>query len=195
MKLLAAVAIALVLYACVEAQAVDRLRVEFWQDADSARYAISWVPGPQGGRQRATTFYEVEILSAGMVIAAGITMNFSDTLAVAYPPLDSVMPLLARVRAMDTDGDPSEWTESSPFTLTATKLPPSPPDSVRADTLAMGLVAIFLRPTFVTTLTEGTVQFCSFYLLANGDTGLTTNSRGIARCDELYARWLTERSA
>ena len=195
MKLLTAVAALAVVYGCAEARAVDRLRVEFWQDADSARYAISWVAGPQSNRQRATAYYEVEMLSAGVLVAGDTTSALTDTLAVAYPPLDSIMPLLVRVRAVDTDGDSSDWAESSPFTLTATKLPPSPPAGVSVDTTAMALVGVFLRPTIVTTLADGgTIQFCSFYLLANGDTGLTINSQGIARCDELYSRWLTERS-
>ena len=172
---------------------MNRLRVEFWQDADSARYAISWVAGPQSNRQRATAFYEVEILSTGVLVAGDTTSALTDTLAVAYPPLDSVMPLLVRVRAVDTDGDPSAWAESSPFTLTTTKLPPSPPDSVRADT-TLALAQVIMRPSFVSVTFGDTVRFCIFYLLSNGDSGLTTTSRGIPRCDELYSRWLTERS-
>ena len=107
MKFLAAVATLAVFYGCAEARAVNRLRIEFWQDADSARYAISWVAGPQSNRQQATAFYEVEMLSAGLLVAGDTTSALTDTLAVAYPPLDSVMPLLVRVRAIDTDGDPS----------------------------------------------------------------------------------------
>ena len=171
---------------------MDRLRVEFWQDADSARYAISWVAGPQSNRQRATAFYEVELVSVGVLVASDTTSALTDTLALAYPPLDSIMPLLARVRAVDTDGDPSDWAESGPFTLVTPKLPPSPPDSVRADT-TLALAQIVLRPSFVSLTFGDTVQFCAIYWLSNGDSGLTLNSR-IAACDPVYARWLTERS-
>ena len=109
MNLLAAVATLALLYGCAEARAVNRLRVGVWKDADSARYAIPWVAGPQSNRQRATAFYEVEPLSTGVLVAGDTTSALTDTLAVAYPPLDSVMPLLVRVRAVDTDGDPSTW--------------------------------------------------------------------------------------
>ena len=195
---IAVMAAVVIAAACVEARAssmVDRLRVEFWQDADSARYAISWVAGPQGPRQRATVYYDVELVLAGVTVASDTTVTLTDTLAIAYPPLDSILPLLARVRAVDTDGDPSAWAESSPFTLTTPKLPPSPPDSVRADTTLVALAQIFLRPSFVSLAPEGTVQFCTIYLMSDGASGLVVNSRGIAACDLIYERWLTERSA
>ena len=53
-----------VTFACTEARAVNRLRVELWQDVDSARAVVSWTAGPQGSRQYPTAYYEVEILSA-----------------------------------------------------------------------------------------------------------------------------------
>ncbi len=191
-QFLAYVLAVVVLYGCIaEAQAaVKRLRVEFWQDADSARYAISWRAGPQGNRQRPTAFYELEILSDSLVVASDTTSALADTLAIAYPPLDSIMPLLARVRAVDTDGDPSEWAESNPFTLVTPKLPPSPPDSVRADTV-VAAAEIILRPSFVSLPLGDMVRFCAIYRLPNGDSGLTINSR-LAACDPVYARWLTE---
>ena len=195
MKLLAALATLAVLYGCAEARAVNRLRVEFWQDADSARYAITWVAGPRSIQQRPTAYYDVELVSAGATVASDTTSALNDTLAVAYPPLDSILPLVARVRAVDTDGDLSAWAESSPFTLTTPKLPPSPPDSVQADTTLVELAQIILRPSFVSVAPGDTVRFCTFYLLSNGDSGLAINSRGIAACDLVYERWLTERSA
>jgi len=194
-KSLAALTIFAVLYGCAEARAVNRLRVEFWQDADSARYVISWVAGSQGSRQRATAYYDVELVSIGVTVASDTTVALTDTLVIAYPPLDSILPLLARVRAVDTDGDPSVWAESGPFILTTPKLPPSPPDSVRVDTTLVELAQIILRPSFVVLGTGDTVQFCSIYLMSDGTSGLTVNSRGITVCGLIYERWLTERSA
>ena len=196
MKLLVAIVILVAAYACTEARAsAERLRVEFWQDADSARYVLSWVAGPRGSRQRATAYYETEILSLGVAVASDTTASLNDTLAVAYPPFDSIMPLLARVRAVDERGLSGDWLEQVMLDLVSPVLPPSRPESLRVDTLGVDLIAIFLRPTIVTMVTEGTtIQFCTFYVLEDGSTGLTTNSRGIPRCDELYTRWLTERS-
>jgi len=186
-----------ILYGCVAvaAEQPEHILVEFWQDADSARYAITWTAGAQGVRQRATAYYEVELVSASVVLAADTTTLLTDTLAVSYPPLDSTISLLARVRAIDTDGDASTWAESSTFVLESRKISPSPPGNVVADTIPT-VIALFLRPAIVNTIEDGgVVQFCSFYLLSNGQTGHVTNNNGIARCDELYSRWLTERSA
>ena len=87
-----------------------------------------------------------------------------------------------------------------------TKLLPSPPDSVRVDTVVVA-VEFVLRPTFPTAVADGgKVQFCTFIVLSNGRTTQATNNAGLlfrpeqeraairARCDELYSRWLTERS-
>lgn len=176
-----------------------RVRVEYWQDADSARYVVSWIPGPMNARQRGIAYWDVRIVStvalvANDSVAQDTTEWLTDTLAVAYPPLDSSMSLKAIVRGVSSTGLIGDWRESTIFTLTSTELPPSPPDSLVADTLAF-VLDVELRPTVVTLSPGDTQQFCSIIIMSNGVTGLALNHQSgpsQLECEAVYQRWLTE---
>lgn len=174
----------------------SKIRIEVWQDADSARYVVSWLPSRVGPRQKPIDFYQTRIVewSAAQprdTLAAGQTPGTIDTLAVGYPPLDSTLSLRALVRAVDTDGDVSPWMMSLIFDLTTRKLPPSPPDSVQAVEDTLGTIAeLHLRPSVVELVATDSayadstdflklveenraVLFCAFAVRHDGSTGIT----------------------
>lgn len=174
----------------------SKIRIEVWQDADSARYVVSWVASRVGPRQKPIDVYQTRIVAWNTpqprdTLAAGQTPETIDTLAVAYPPLDSTVSLRALVRAVDSDGDVSPWMMSLIFDLTTRKLPPSPPDSVQAVEDTLGAIAeLHLRPSvvelfatdsayadstdFLTLVAENrAVLFCAFAVRHDGSTGIT----------------------
>jgi hypothetical protein len=147
-----------------------------------------------GKRQKPIDFYQTRIVTtspAADTLAAGQTSGTTDTLAVAYPPIDSSLTLRALVRAVDTDGDVSPWMMSLVFTLTTRKLPPSPPDSVQAVEDTLGAIAeLHVRPSVVELVATDSayadstdflqlvaenraVLFCAFAVRHDGTTGIT----------------------
>lgn len=205
------VVLAAVVIACAEAHAgVARVSVEFWQDADSARYVVRWVPGDvTPPRQAPLAHYltRIVVTPPGDTVASGLIFAPAnrDTVALAYPAVgDSIGPLVALVTAIDTLGQQSvdslgveTWARSASWWLHTRSLPPSLPDSVTVDsTLVVGAVeSVHVRPLFATIAPGDTVRFCAIYQLEDGRSGLADNSKPFPECQAAYLRWLDERSA
>ncbi len=179
----------------VAAEQPSRITIELWQDPDSARYVVSWLPSRVGPRQKPIDVYQTRIVAWNTpqprdTLATGETPSTNDTLAVGYPPLDSTISLRALVRAVDTDGDVSPWMMSLIFELTTRKLPPSPPDSVQAvEDTTVTIAELHIRPKMVELLATDSITsdttdflvlvaqnravlFCAFVVESDGHTGI-----------------------
>lgn len=193
----------LVLAACTEAGAVSRIRgVEFWQDADSARFVVLWTAAPPPtARQAPFSHYEVQMVTPPTVpptvpeplpVASDTTSFLNDTLAVPYPALGTTIELMARVRSVDVGGRVSDWANSTPPHITLSPLPilpPSPPGGVTTDTLTVA--SVHLRPWMVVMAPGAQFQFCTIVVLSDGTSGLASNSP-LFECQPIYERWLLE---
>lgn len=200
-KFLAGVLAFVVLYGCADVRAESRLRVEFWQDADSARFVISWNPRSVDNRRRPIAYWDVRIVNtvillANDTLAQDTTDWLSDTLAVAYPALDSSLIVKAIVRGISTSGLIGDWNESSPLTFTNVELPPFPPDSVRIDS-TLAVVRTQVRPRVVSVVEGNQRRLCSMLTLSNGSTEFGDSGSPQANdfCRLVYERWLLERRA
>ena len=188
-----------VIYGCaVDARAEGPriLRVEYWQDHDSARFAMFWgaASSPDTLDQAPFSHYEVEIYALpATTVGSDTTSGLTDTLAVAYPPIGVSMEVYARVRTVDVDGRASvPWINQPPPYIVLSNLIrlPNPPGPVTADTI-IGISMTIVRPQNVFVAMGTMTQVCAILVLTDGTTGLATNSDN-ARCLDVYQRWLTE---
>jgi hypothetical protein len=169
------------------------------QDPDSARWVMSWRPGPiVQPRQAAITAWHVQLMERLTIDSAGATWDTivtqvldstrrSATLAMAYPAFGDTVWVRGRVKAVDERGLEStfKWSVGGAQELTLPPLPPSEPDTVYLDP---DVVALYLVPEDTTVAPLQVIQFCTFAEMSDGRIGVVRNHWDIPECfDALYA--------
>lgn len=129
--------VALAACAPAEARPPDRVSIMVLQpqQVDSLGIVMAWVPGAVGPRQRPIAEFLTRLVSVADTVARGRTTDQADTLWIPFPPLDSTITIRGCVAAVDVALDQGPYVCSANLDITIGALPPSPVDSIVADTL------------------------------------------------------------